>query len=394
MKKSTKVVLIISSIILVILLTLIGIISYFEKLQPEEIVYPGSGLSGSIFDTQNTEYTPNASFPEVYGYKNVPYLLDVPASNKASVGEGTTYRLNNGLYIYTSEFPYNTDIDYTLSTQLGKTLMLDCNDDMTIVETMKEEIGYRNGFGIVYDCKNMYISNGTDTIKAVLLTYYVELPDEDEDVLIGVISQVETNEAIRQMKDVLDAELATFRYDEDHLEDIQKRIKDEQSEQAREEREKENQQRLEEREQEQKTKEEEEELKKLTTTSDVDIELENDYATLELILKWQGQNAVQSVVMISPDGNTTYEPADIQERQATFTIPRAVKGTWIARVTGVNVGSVNIVMNDLGDQNEEEYYEEEDTTTSSSGTSSNGSTSSTVTTEESATEITTSSQGN
>ena len=220
MKKSTKVVLIFSSIILVFFLVLIGIISYFEKLQPEEIVYPGSGLSGSIFDTQNTTYTPNASFPEVYGYKNVPYLLDVPASNKASVGDGTTYRLNNGLYIYTSEFPFNTDIDYTLSHELGKTLMLDCNDDMTIVETMKEEIGYRNGFGIVYDCKNMYISNGEQTIKAILLTYYVELPEEDEDVLIGVIATVESNEAIRQMKDVLDAELATFRYDEKHLDEL------------------------------------------------------------------------------------------------------------------------------------------------------------------------------
>lgn len=380
MKKSTKVVLIFSSIILVFLLVLIGIISYFEKLQPEEIVYPGSGLSGSIFDTQNTTYTPNASFPEVYGYKNVPYLLDVPASNKASVGDGTTYRLNNGLYIYTSEFPFNTDIDYTLSHELGKTLMLDCNDDMTIVETMKEEIGYRNGFGIVYDCKNMYISNGEQTIKAILLTYYVELPEEDEDVLIGVIATVESNEAIRQMKDVLDAELATFRYDEKHLDEIEKRIKDEEKAEEQAENKAEQAERQAQKELEQQQKAEEKALAAMTTTSDVTFDLDETYETLELTLKWATANAVQSILVISPDGNTTYEPTEIKERESTFTIPHAVAGTWTARITGVNVGSVNILMNDLGSFSEEEYYEEE---------SDDGETT-TVKTEDTATEITTS----
>ncbi len=383
MKKSTKVVLIFSSVILVFLLVLIGIISYFERLQPEEIVYPGSGLSGSIFDTQNSSYTPNASFPEVYGYKNVPYLLDVPASNKASVGDGTTYRLNNGLYIYTSEFPFNTDIDYTLSTQLGKTLMLDCNDDMTIVETMKEEIGYRNGFGIVYDCKNMYISNGTNTIKAILLTYYVELPEEDEDVLIGVIATVETNEAIRQMKDVLDAELATFRYDEKHLKEIEQRIDKEEREQKQQETAEKQAESAAFKEQEKQEKAEAEALAAMTTTNDVTFELEDTYETLELKLKWAGVNAVQSIVVISPDNNTTYEPATLKEREAVFNIPHAVPGIWTIRVTGVNVGSLNILMNDLGATVEEEYYEEEGT-----GGNSETTTTESTTTENTATEIT------
>ncbi len=377
MKKSTKVVLIFSSIILVFLLVLVGIISYFEKLQPEEIVYPGSGLSGSIFDTQNTTYTPNASFPQTYGYKNVPYLLDVPASNKASVGDGITFRLNNGLYIYTSEFPFNTDIDYTLSTQLGKTLMLDCNDDMTIVETMKEEIGYRNGFGILYDCKNMYISNGEQTIKAILLTYYVELPEEDEDVLIGVIATVETNEAIRQMKDVLDAELATFRYDEEYLKDINKRKEDEQREEQKKEDEARREQERTESELAEMERAEAEALAAMTTTSDVTFDLDETYDTLSLNLKWTATDAVQAIVVISPDGSTSYDPTQLLPREATFTIPHAMAGTWTARVTGVNVGSINIVMNDLGASDDEAYYEEEDS----------GSTSS-VKTEDSATEIT------
>lgn len=381
MKKSTKVVLIFSSIILVFLLVLIGIISYFESLQPEEIAYPGSGLSGSIFDTQNTSYTPNASFPEVYEYKNVPYLLDVPASNKASVGDGTTYRLNNGLYIYTSEFPFNTDIDYTLSTQLGKTLMLDCNDDMTIVETMKEEIGYRNGFGIVYDCKNMFISNGEQTIKAILLTYYVELPEEDEDVLIGVIATVENNEAIRQMKDVLDAELATFRYDEDQVDVIKRRKEDEAYAEKQAIEKAEDEARQLEKEAEEKQKAEEELLKKMTTTSDVTFELDDIYETLDLTLKWATQDAVQSIVVIAPDETKSYEPTKLEGRQATFNIPHAPAGTWTARITGVNVGTVNILMNDLGETDDEAYYEEESTDDEGSET--------TVKTEESATEITT-----
>lgn len=383
MKKSTKVVLISSSIILAILLILVLIISYFEKLQPEEITYPGSGLSGSIFDTQNTTYTPNASFTEVYGYKNVPYLLDVPASNKAQVGEGTTYRLNNGLYIYTSEFPFNIDIDYTLSSQLGKTLMLDCDENMTMVETMKEEIGYRNGFGVVYDCKNMYISNGVDTIKAVLLTYYVELPEEEEDVLIGVISTIESNEVIRTMKDVLDAELATFRYDEKHLDEITKRMKDEAQDAAKAEKDaqKAEQKALEE--QAKAEKAEEEALKQLTTTSDVEIELEDYYDILELKLKWSNKDAVQSILMIAPDGESTYEPIELKEREATFNIKNAENGTWIARVTGVNVGSVNITMNEIGD-GEVEYYDEDDEEVGSEDV-----TSITTTKEDTATEITT-----
>lgn len=364
MKKSSKVILIISGVIMALLLIVIGIISYFEKLQPEAIEYPGSGLSGSIFDTQNTEYVPNASFPMVHEYEDIPYLLDVPQSNKAQVGEGTTYKMNNNLYVYTSEFPFNTDIDYTLSQHLSKVLMLDSDENMTILETQKEEVGYRNGFGIVYDVKNMYVSNGVNSLKAVVMTYYIELPDETKDALIGVISTVESNDAIRLMKDVLDAELATFRYDEKRLDEIEKRERKEYQEEQRElsaaEREAQEQQRAEEEAQ----KEAEKELAQMTTTSDVDVVLEEPYSMLNLKISWGTRDAVQSILLISP-GGTNYEPVSLDSREAVFTVPNAQAGSWTARVTGVNVGSVNIVMTEEGESVSSTTYTEEEETVSS-----------------------------
>lgn len=370
MKKSSKVILIISGVIMALLLILVGIISYFEKLQPEEITYPGSGLSGSIFDTQNTEYTPNASFPLIHEYDDVPYYLDVPQSNKAQVGEGTTYKMNNNIYVYTSEFPFNTDIDYTLSQHLSKVLMLDSDENMTILETQKEEVGYRNGFGVVYDVKNMYVSNGVNSIKAVVMTYYVELPEETKDVLIGVISTVESNDAIRYMKDVLDAEFATFRYDEDREKEISQRMEkeDRAEKQALEEAEKEIA--AAKKAEEEAEKEAEKELAKLTTTSDVDIVLDDFYNTLNLKISWSNKDSVQSIILISPD-ETNYEPVSLESREATFVIPNAQSGKWIARITGVNVGSVNILMEDSGESVVSSIYTEEETTTSSPETTAN-----------------------
>lgn len=366
MKKSTKIILIVSGVMMASLIILIAIISYFESLQPEEIEYPGSGLSGSIFETQNTSYAANASLPATHEYKNVPYLLDVPASNKAKVEDGTTYRLNSTLYIYTSEFPFNTDVDYTLSTQLGKILMLDCDDNMTFLETKKEEIGYRNGYGIVYDVKDMYVSNGESSMKAIIMSYYVELPEETEDVLIGVMSTVESNDAIRQMKDVLDAELATFRYDEDQEKEIANRIKEE--ERAAEE-EAYEQEQAEKRAEDELLKEEaaeEAEKKKMLATSDVDINLDEDYERLNLALSWSTSGAVTEMLLISPNGET-YEPEVFGTTRASFTIPNAKAGKWTARVTGTNVGTLNIVMSELGglsDGDSEATYIEETSSTS------------------------------
>ena len=369
MKKSTKVVLIISGVVIVLLGTLIAIITYFESLQPEEIEYPGSGLSGSIFETQNTSYAPNASLPQQHKYENVPYLLDVPQASKAQIEEGTTYKLNNYLYIYTSEFPFNTDIDYTLSRQLGKILMLDANDDMTFLETMKEEVGYKNGYGVVYDVKNMYVSNGTDSVKAVVMTYYIELPEESEDVVIGALSTVESNDAIRNMKDILDAELITFRYDEEQQRDIEERLYEEQRAEEQKQATIEREEQAEQDALEKQQKEEEAAQKKMTTTSDVDVDLEEDYIKLNLALSWSSSNAVSDILLISPNGET-YDPDTIGTTRSSFTVPNANAGTWTLRITGVNVGSVNIVMTEMGDiGNTSTTYIEETSSSSNSSES-------------------------
>lgn len=375
MKKSTKVILIVSGVMMASLIILIAILSYFESLQPEEIEYPGSGLSGSIFETQNTSYAANPSFPATHEYKNVPYLLDVPASNKAKVEDGTTYRLNNTLYIYTSEFPFNTDVDYTLSTQLGKILMLDCDDNMTFLETKKEEIGYRNGYGIVYDVKDMYVSNGETSMKAIIMSYYVELPEETEDVLIGVMSTVESNDAIRQMKDVLDAELATFRYDEDQEKNIANRIKEEQREEEAAAYEQEQAEKRAEDELQKAEAAEEEEKKKMLATSDVDITLDEDYIRLNLALSWNTSGAVTEMFLISPNGET-YEPEVFGSTRASFNVPNAKAGKWTARVTGTNVGTLNIAMSELGglDGDSGTTYIEETSSTSTTPSSTEGGT--------------------
>ncbi len=380
MKKSTKAVLIISGIVMVILLILIGIISYFEKLQPEKINYPGSGLSGSIFDTQNTAYAPNSSLSETYKYTNIPYLLDVPTSNKAILGDGmgVAYQFRKGLYAYTAEFPYSTDLDFTLASHLGKVLMLDCNDDMTILETMKEEIGYKNGYGIIYNVKNIYVSNGISNVKAVLMTYYIELPEEEEDAIIGILSTTETNEAIRQMKDLLDAEFATFRYEEKQIREIEKRTQDEQRAEDAAIREAEQEIAKEQKAAEQAQKEEEKRLAELTTTVDVDVEIEDYYNELNLNLSWATNNAVTGIFLISPKGQT-YEPYSLTEKTADFTVYNAEPGNWIARVTGVNVGTVNIVMRE-GNPGQTVVTEEDITVTSTPSGGTGGETTTTITT--------------
>ena len=71
MNKGTKSIIILSSIVAFVLGILTITVFYFASLQPEQIEYPGSGLSGSIFDVQNTEYVPNSSFSAPVSYTHL-----------------------------------------------------------------------------------------------------------------------------------------------------------------------------------------------------------------------------------------------------------------------------------------------------------------------------------
>lgn len=353
MNKGTKSIIILSSIVAFVLGILTITVFYFASLQPEQIEYPGSGLSGSIFDVQNTEYVPNSSFSAQYKYKNISYILDVPDRTSAVVDDGSVWKLSDAFYVFTSEIPFNAEINTIIGHQLGKALLLDCDDNRTLFDEIKEESGYRNGFGSLYQIKKMYLSNGTESRECVVMLYLIELPSENEDVLIGTLCTTETNQNIRAMKDYADALFKTFRFDEDWDDERQKQIKQDAYDEEKAEKKAEAEKLNEERQAAYDEAEAQKELMKSAVTSENAVEIDKDYAVMLLNASWVNYNAVQSMELVSPTG-TTYVADSIEERNGTITVNNAKKGTYTLRVTGVNIGDVSITLSEVGEVEETE----------------------------------------
>lgn len=346
MNKGTKSIIVLSSVVAILLGFLTATVFYFSSLQPETIEYPGSGLSGSIFDVQNTKYVPNSSFTAQYKYKNISYILDVPDRTSAVVDDGSVWKLSDAFYIFTSEIPFNEEINTAIGHQLGKALLLDCDDNRTLFDEIKDESGYRNGFGALYQVKKMYLSNGTESKECVVMLYLIELPSENEDVIIGTLCTEESNQNIRTMKDYTDALFGTFRFDEEWDEERQKAIKQAEYAEEKAEKEAENEKLSAERQAAYDEAKAEKELLASAVTSENSVEIDKDYNKLQLNAGWSNYNAVQSMELVSPDGKT-YAADNIEEKTGVIVVDDAKQGTWTLRVTGVNVGDISVTLNEL-----------------------------------------------
>lgn len=220
MDKTSKVISIILGIIAVILFGTYLFLTNVNKSIPKDLVYPDSGLSQSIFDSQNTKYNSNPNYTKTASFSNCPYSYDIAPTDSAKVSElGKIYRISDSMYFYTTEYKKDENIESILRNELSQAVMVDSNSSMTAIDNYVYDEGYLNGFKADYYIDGMTVTNGSRTVSVYITGYALTITDPSYDhgykMFIGVMAGGNDTDTYADGKSIVDSVVGTFRYNSD-----------------------------------------------------------------------------------------------------------------------------------------------------------------------------------
>lgn len=215
MTKERKSQIIVLAILAVVLGIFILILGLFKKPEIEELIIPEGNLSNSLFDSQNTTYVPNDSFPGKYSCTMIPYTIDTVAGDGAIVDTGIVYPAGN-YYFYFSEVAKEEKTSNCVGRQFAKVLNFNYNPDEVLVETMQTEAGFLNGFGVEYQVVHLRVPGPDGQDRDAYLTTYRLLitASESRDLIIGVATGTLSTDTLKQAKQLLDVVVPTVQFDD------------------------------------------------------------------------------------------------------------------------------------------------------------------------------------
>lgn len=186
---------------------------------PQDLVYPKSGLSESIFDSQeqNMKYVANENLTKTHSFLRCPYTFDTLDTDFAKVGEyGTVYRISDSMYIYATEVARGTSVETLMKQELSKAVMVDANTELSIIDNIVYDEGYINGFKGDYYIDRLTVSNSTRSASVYLTGFLLTLTDEDSmhgyDMFLGIVSAKAETDVFTLAKEMLDQLVGTIQY--------------------------------------------------------------------------------------------------------------------------------------------------------------------------------------
>lgn len=202
----------------VFIVLLLGSVLLKKAATEGQIVFPYSGLSQSIFESQNGSYVQNESLPFVKTFELAPYYIDVPSDKTATVDAGTAYTITDTDFAFVTEYE-NKNVEMLpnmIAEQLGKAYVLELNLDNCFLqenENSREE-GFLNGYAMTYVTYTAQFADSNNNGYVVyILGYNVELND-DVSAFFAVSTATGTTDSLAYYKQWLDAMAYTLRYDE------------------------------------------------------------------------------------------------------------------------------------------------------------------------------------
>ncbi len=227
MKKTSIILIAICSSLALTCFVIFIFLSAVNRNIPQELEYPPGDLSESIFASQgqNMKYVPDAELVNQHLYENTPFSIDVPQTDRANVGDfGAVYRVNEGVYIYTTEIARGTSVETLIKNELSKAVMVDALTEISVVDNLVYEEGYKNGFKADYYIDRLTVSNQSRSASVYLVGYMLTITDEEQshgyDLFLGIVTAQATTENYAAAKQMLDALVQTFQYDEKRQESM------------------------------------------------------------------------------------------------------------------------------------------------------------------------------
>lgn len=228
MDKGAKILSVILGVLAVMLLGIYIFLSGINKQIPRPVEYPNSNMSQSIFEAQNTKYTPNSGLTAKHYFAHSPYSVDIAPSDVAKVSDvGSVYKLSDSMYFYITEYENGTNIESVIRNELPKAVMIDSNVEMTAIDNYIYEEGYLNGFKGDYYIDCMTVTNGTRTSSVYITGYTLTITDTALDhgykMFLGVMAAKNDTATFNNAKGMLDAVVGTYQVNYDIQNDLLKK---------------------------------------------------------------------------------------------------------------------------------------------------------------------------
>ncbi|MCR5338211.1 MAG: hypothetical protein K6E75_06610 [Lachnospiraceae bacterium] len=217
MEKGAKVLLVILAILCIVMIGFYVFLNQVNKEIPKELEFPESGLSQSIFDSQNTKYTPDAALNGKHYFSRSPYSVDVATTDAAKVSEyGMVYKISDTMYFYMTEFAQGTNVESVIRSELSQAVMIDADASMTAIDNYVYDEGYLNGFKGDYYIDGMTVTNGTRSASVYLVGYTLTITDKTLDhgykMFTGVMLANSDTQSYASAKSILDTVILTYQY--------------------------------------------------------------------------------------------------------------------------------------------------------------------------------------
>lgn len=217
MSKRLKLALCILIPVAIIIAIIYFVLGFYVEEEPEVIVYPESGLSASIFDSQNTQYVPNESFSVAHSFSHMPYTIDTVPADGATIDTGSVYAAGDYYFFY-SEIPKEQTMSECIRTQFSKVLKYDADDSSSTIETVKTGTGFLNGFAIEYHVEHLNVPQAEGAKDAYIIAYRLTISDDDGypddyDLIVATATVNLSNATLNACKELLDADVLTIQYD-------------------------------------------------------------------------------------------------------------------------------------------------------------------------------------
>lgn len=307
---------------------------------PKPLIYPEGNLSASLFVSQNNEYIENESLTESHSFMTVPYRIDVPLAQGATVGSGTIYQAGEGYYIYLAEYMDDEDVQDIIASQFPKAVMIDYDDALSNYNCMVSESGYVNGFAANYIVDQLFVSNGKDKAMSCIVGYALDCSEgyEGKNLFVAVGTSLQTSEAFASCKEMLDIEMQTLRFDSALEYELDRKERQMQAQEEIID-----------------DVEEEQDISDEIAVSDPDQKEEEPNVTqlpvrisetrplVDISVTWSNPADYAVLELFTPDGSAYCEPVYQDERSATFTLQDAKPGTYMLHIKDyLDCGTINI----------------------------------------------------
>lgn len=219
MDKTSKILVTVLGLLAAMLFVIYCFLSVVNSSIPKPLEYPESGLSQSIFDSQNVKYTPNEAYTTQHVFYRCPYMVDIADTDSAKVSDyGNVYEISDSMYFYITEFKKDENIETVLRNELSQAVMVDSNTAMTAVDNLVYDEGYLNGFKADYYIDCMTVTNGNRAASVYITGYVLTITNTDYDhgykMFVGVMASGNDTETYANGKAIVDSVINTYQVNE------------------------------------------------------------------------------------------------------------------------------------------------------------------------------------